>query len=99
MSILMTEIEDSLAQNVNITDDTLTVDLNDGRTISVPIIWYPRLSNGTDKERKNWRLIGNGTGIHWNDLDEDISIIGLLSGKHSGESQKSLQKWLSKRHQ
>ncbi len=82
------------ALKVNITDDTLTVDLADGRTLSVPLTWYPRLLHGTPKERQNWGLIGDGVGIHWPDLDEDISIEGLLLGKQSGESQKSLQRWM-----
>ena len=74
------------------TDDTLSVDLGDGRTISVPLVWFPRLVNGTPKERNNWRLIGRGEGIHWEDLDEDISIEGLLAGHASGESQASFKK-------
>ena len=86
------------AQDVKVTDDTLSVDLGDGRTISVPLVWFPRLVNGTPKERNNWRLIGRGEGIHWEDLDEDISIEGLLAGHASGESQASFKKWLDKRH-
>ncbi|MCW5783721.1 MAG: DUF2442 domain-containing protein [Nitrospirales bacterium] len=80
------------AQDVKVTDDTLSVDLGDGRTISVPLVWFPRLVNGTPKERNNWRLIGKGEGIHWEDLDEDISIEGLLAGHASGESQASFKK-------
>jgi hypothetical protein len=85
------------ALSVRVTNDTLTVDLNDGRTISVPLAWYPRLMHGTSAERKNWRLIGKGQGIHWADIDEDISVAGLLNGKPSGESQASLKKWLAHR--
>ena len=85
------------AENVTVTDDTLSVDLNDGRTISVPILWYPRLAHATPAERNNWRLIGSGIGIHWEDVDEDISVEGLLLGRASGESQKSLSKWLESR--
>ena len=85
------------AINVGIIGDTLTVDLADGRTLSVPIAWYPRLLHGTSQERRNWRLIGDGVGIHWPDLDEDISVEGLLLGKQSGESQNSLQRWLERR--
>jgi hypothetical protein len=85
------------AQEVNVTDDTLSIDLDDGRTISVPLTWYPRLWHGKPEERQNWRLIGDGVGIHWPDLDEDISIEGLLLGKRSGESQRSLKRWLEKR--
>ena len=80
------------AQDVKVTDDTLSVDLGDGRTISVPLVWFPRLVHGTPKERNNWRLIGRGEGVHWEDLDEDISIEGLLAGHASGESQASFKK-------
>jgi len=86
------------AQDVNVTDDTLSVDLGDGRTISVPLAWFPRLVHATAKERNNWRLIGGGEGIHWGNLDEDISIEGLLAGHASGESQASFKKWLEKRN-
>jgi hypothetical protein len=85
------------ALKVNMTNDALTVDLADGRTLSVPLAWYPRLLHGTPEERRNWRLIGDGVGIHWPDLDEDIGIDGLLLGRRSGESQKSLQRWLQRR--
>lgn len=85
------------AENLTITADTLSVDLSDGRSISVPLVWYPRLTHGTVKERKNWRFIGQGYGIHWNDLDEDISVENLLHGHPSGESQSSFQKWLASR--
>jgi len=85
------------AKNVVVTAGTLTVDLNDGRSISVPLAWYPRLLHGTTEERNNWRLIGNAEGIHWPDLDEDISVENLLAGKRSGESQDSFKKWLEKR--
>ena len=85
------------AQNITITDDTLAVDLTDGRTISVPLVWYPRLMHGTEKERNNWRFIGDKEGIHWPDLDEDISIENLLNGKPSGESQNSFKRWLEAR--
>ena len=84
-------------KNVNITDESLTVDLADGRTITVPIAWYPRLSHGKVEERNNWRLIGNGEGIHWPDLDEDISVDNIVLGQSSGESQKSFAKWLKQR--
>jgi hypothetical protein len=85
------------AQNVNVTDDTLVVDLSDGRTISVPLAWFPRLLHGTPEERNNWRFIGDKEGIHWPDLDEDISVENLLAGKPSGESQSSFKRWLEKR--
>jgi len=91
------EIEVPTAENVSVTNDTLTVDLTDGRSISVPIAWYPRLAYATPAERENWTLIGRGYGIHWEDIDEDISIDGLIAGKGSGESQSSLKKWLDSR--
>ncbi len=97
MTSLMVELlEIPQAQNVVVTDDALTVDLSDGRTISVPLAWYPRLLHSTPNERNNWRFIGRNDGIHWPDLDEDISIKNIL-GKPSGESQKSFQRWLEKR--
>jgi hypothetical protein len=73
------------------------VDLSDGRTITVPTPWYPRLAHGTVEERANRRLICGGEGIHWPDLDEDVSIRNLLAGERSGESQESLRKWLEAR--
>ncbi len=85
------------AQHVTVTGDSLMVDLIDGRTISAPIGWYPRLLHGRLEERDNWRLIGRGEGIHWPDLDEDISVENLLTGKPSGESQRSFKRWLGER--
>ncbi len=83
--------------NVYVTDDTLTVDLEDGRTISVPIGWYPRLAHGTTEERANWEISSAGYGIHWHDLDEDLGVEGLLLGKKSSEGFASLERWLEKR--
>ena len=85
--------------NVTVTDDTLSVDLEDGRTISVPIGWYPRLAHGLPAERANIQISGAGYGLHWPDLDEDIGIEGLLLGKKSAESPSSLERWLQKRKQ
>jgi hypothetical protein len=85
------------AVKVIVTDDTLSVDLEDGRTISVPIGWYPRLVHGTPEERANVQISGAGYGFHWPDLDEDIGVEGLLLGKRSAESQGSFQRWLEKR--
>ena len=85
------------AVGVEISDDTLAVELADGRTISVPIAWYPRLLHGTPQERGRWRLIGQGHGIHWPDLDEDVSVENLLAGSRSSESQESLRRWLDER--
>jgi hypothetical protein len=86
-----------MIQRVTVTDDTLSSDLSDGRTISVPLAWYPRLLHGSVEERNDWRFIGSGSGIHWNQLDEDISVRNLILGQPSGESQKSFQRWLSSR--
>jgi len=97
MTSSLIEIAVPAATNVTVTDDTLTVDLSDGRTISVPLAWYPRLSHGAPAERTDWRLIGRGEGIHWPQLDEDISVEGLIAGKPSGESQSSLAKWIAAR--
>ena len=83
------------AEDVTVTDDTLTAELSDGRTISVPLSWYPRLIHARPEERNNWRLIGAGEGVHWPDLDEDISVEMLLGGWPSGESQRSLKQWLA----
>ena len=85
------------AVRVHLSDDTLSVELADGRAISVPVAWYPRLSHGTVEQRNHWHLIGNGRGIHWPDLDEDISVENLLAGKSSGESQASFKAWLEGR--
>ena len=86
-----------MAQSLSVTNEALVVDLTDGRTITVPLIWFPRLSYGSPDERTNWRLIGNGAGIHWPDLDEDISVESLLAGRRSGETQESLRRWLNTR--
>ena len=83
--------------NVSITDDTLSVDLEDGRTVSVPIGWYPRLAHGTPAERANVQIAGAGFGLHWPDLDEDIGVEGILLGKRSSESPQSFEKWLKTR--
>lgn len=99
MNISAVEIRVPAAENVTVTEDTLSVDLSDGRSLAVPLAWFPRLLHATPSERKNWRLIGRGQGIHWEDLDEDISVEGLLAGRPSGESQASFQKWLASRSQ
>jgi hypothetical protein len=93
----MTEAASGRALSAAVTEEALTVELADGRTLSVPLAWYPRLLHGTPEERSHWRLIGAGEGIHWPDLDEDISVESLLLGKPSGESQRSLQGWLDSR--
>ena len=85
------------AMAVDVTDDSLVVELADGRSISAPLAWYPRLFHGTTAERENFRFIAEGEGVHWPDLDEDISVVGIVAGRHSGESSNSLQKWLAER--
>jgi hypothetical protein len=97
-SPIPTELAEARAQRVSVTESTLTVDLVDGRTVTVPVTWYPRLAHGTLGERGNWRMIGEGEGIHWPDLDEDISVEGLLAGRRSGESQASLRRWFESRN-
>ena len=91
------DLKEALAQSVSLTSDALTVDLADGRTITVPLAWFPRLTHGTDAERGNWRLIGGGEGIHWPDLDEDIRVESLLAGRRSQETSESLDRWLRSR--
>ena len=73
------------------------MELRDGRTVSVPLRWYPRLAHGSPRERERWELIGPGVGIDWPALDEDISVEGLLQGRPSGESDASFQRWLTSR--
>ncbi len=82
------------ATHVRMTENVIRVDLSDGRIVSVPLEWYPRLVNATREERNNWRMIGRGAGIHWPDLDEDISIAALLAGRPSNESRTSFRRWL-----
>ena len=97
MSSSTVETSTPLAVQVRLDDDALVVDLSDGRTISAPLSWYPRLTHATADERSHWRLIAGGRGIHWPELDEDVSVENLLTGKASGESQPSFKKWLAQR--
>jgi len=97
MNTLAIRIEIPRVVDVSVTDHTLTVELSDGRTVSVPTAWYPRLVHATAEERQNWRLTGNAHGIHWESLDEDTSVENLLAGRPSGESQKSFKQWLDNR--
>jgi hypothetical protein len=96
MSTLTIE-RDVFAESVSFTTDSITVRLDDGRAISAPLAWYPRLLHGTPEEREGFELIGGGEGIHWPALDEDISIEGLLAGRRSAETNESLSRWLSGR--
>lgn len=86
--------EETEARSVKVTDEALTVDLDDGRTISVPLEWYPRLCHASQSERNNWDVTV-GIHIHWPDLDEDISVEGLLKGHRSSESEQSFKRWLA----
>jgi hypothetical protein len=86
-----------LATAVQVSDDALSVELADGRSIAAPLAWYPRLVHATAQERTTWRLIGGGRGIHWPAIDEDISVVNLLGGRPSAESQESFKKWLASR--
>ncbi len=97
MSTSTTEIYPPLAARVSIDADALEVALDDGRTITVPLAWYPRLLHALPAELANYRLIGNGSGIHWPDVEEDVSVAALLDGRASGESSASLSRWLAGR--
>ena len=97
MIILTLEVRVPEALEFTVTEDTLTAELSDGRTISAPVLWYPRLAHATPEERDNWRIIGTGQGIHWPDLDEDLSVEGLLAGWPSRESRASFKRWLDAR--
>ena len=97
MSTSGIELRKASAQSVTASDELLIVDLADGRTITVLLAWFPRLAHGAAAERANWRFIGGGVGIHWPDLDEDISVESLLAGRRSGETQASLRRWLAAR--
>jgi|SRR5580698_7434955 hypothetical protein len=97
MSSPVFEVQEARAQGVAVSDDALTVDLTDGRTIIVPLLWYPRLWHGSARERKRLEVLGDGAYIHWPDLDEDLTVAGLLAGRRSQESPKSLEKWLQGR--
>lgn len=82
---------------VSVTEDKLIVELIDGRSLMVPLSWYPRLMHGSAKERQNWQLLGDGYAIEWPDLDEHIGVESLLTGRHSGEAERSLGRWLAAR--
>jgi uncharacterized protein DUF2442 len=97
MTFLTIETGQAIANAVRITDEELVVGLVDGRTMSVPLLWYPRLAHASEAERGNWRFIGRGERIHWPSIDEDIEIANLLVGRRSGESQESLQASLAER--
>ncbi len=93
MTTSIIELEVPGATGVTVTEDTLTADLMDGRTLSVPLAWFPRLVHATPDERNNLELLAAGRHIHWPELDEDLSIESLLAGRPSGESARSFQRW------
>ena len=97
MTTLVVDSSAIRATAIRLSDDTIVVDLADGRSISAPLAWYPRLLHALPAERANYRLIGSGEGLHWPDLDEDISVEGILAGRSSGETPASFQKWLESR--
>lgn len=88
---------DPVAIDVRVADEKLTVDFADGRSISAPLSWYPRLLYGSTEEQQNWQLLGDGYAIEWPALDEHIGVEGLLAGRRSGESPKSFARWLAGR--
>ena len=98
MTNLVTKSGNDRAATVELTATELSVRLIDGRTVSVPLSWYPRLEQATVKERGNWRLTGDGQGIHWPDIEEDISVEGLFAGRQSKERANSFQRWSAARH-
>jgi len=89
--------KEPLAVDVKIRGEKITVVLGDERSISVPLEWYPRLAHASPRERRNWRLLGDGYAIEWPDLDEHIGVAGLLAGRRSGESKRSFSRWLATR--
>lgn len=97
MSSSTVDSQSAVVTNVRLDDANVSIELADGRTVTAPIAWYPRLAHGSPVERDDWRLIAGGKGIHWPALDEDVSVENLLNGQPSGESQTSLKKWLAQR--
>ena len=97
MSSSATKIHEPRAQGVQIDEESLTIDLVDGRTVIVPLGWFPRLWFGKPDERKVLQVFGDGEFLHWPVLDEDLSVPDIVAGRRSGESQSSLKKWLESR--
>ena len=96
--ITLTLETEPIAKQITVTNEKQIVDLADGRSLSVPLEWYPRLVHASPQERQNWEILGDGYAVEWIDLDEHIGIEGLLAGKRSGESQRSFEKWLATRN-
>ena len=97
MSSSLTEVQEARAKRVRVLEDALCIELADGRTITVPLVWYPRLWYARPEERTHLEVIGDGAYIHWPELDEDLSVAGILAGRRSGESPQSLKQWLAAR--
>ena len=97
MTTLVIDESSLRAVRAQLTDEALVVDLADGRSVSVPLVWYPRLVRASMKERQQFRLIGSGEGIHWELLDEDVSVEGIVAGRRSMESAESFRRWLKDR--
>lgn len=97
MNSLAVETEEPRAQQVAVNEESLILDLVDGRTLIVPLAWFPRLWHGRQEERLHFEIFGDGAFIHWPDLDEDLNVSDLLAGRRSGESPQSLKKWLAAR--
>ena len=97
MTTLVIDESSLRAVRAQLTDEALVVDLVDGRSVSVPLVWYPRLLGASINERQQFRLIGSGEGIHWELLDEDVSVEGIVAGRRSMESAESFRRWLQDR--
>ena len=97
MTSSVPEIPEARAKEVSVSGEALSVDLQDGRTIAIPLVWFPRLWHGSETERLNFEIFGDGAYLHWPDLDEDLSVADLLAGRRSGESAQSLKTWLEGR--
>ena len=96
MTTLVLESEPSITL-VRMGEDSFTLQFADGRSLSIPLAWYPRLQHATQDERVNWKLLGGGYAVEWPDLDEHIGVEGLLAGRRSGESQASFERWKASR--
>jgi hypothetical protein len=97
MSSSVIEIREARARSARVNEEALTVDLAGGRTVIVPLAWFPRLWHGTPAERNRLELFGDGSYIHWPDLDEDLAVVDLVAGRRSGESAQSMKRWLARR--
>ena len=99
MTTLVIDESSLRAVGAQLTEEALIVDLVDGRSVSVPLVWYPRLLRASMQERQQFRLIGSGEGIYWELLDEDVSVEGIVAGRRSMESAESFRRWLENRRE